>query len=190
MPAFDQIVDEFGLRRRFRRQGRHHPGARAAFLPFAEQPVGFRLQLRGARPRQRRRRIGGARFAGQAPERRDQRIERQRDVALAAAERREAPRREPVLQVGEVVLAQRDIMGKIENPGRDLRLVRADAPGASELRALCARCPRAALSPRRAGRGVLRGRFRFFQPWAPLRMSESSAGITHFPARPVFDAQI
>ena len=54
------------------------------------------------------------------------------DVALAAAERGQAPRREPVLQVGEVVLAQRDIMGKIENPGGDLRLVRVDAPGASE----------------------------------------------------------
>ena len=84
-----QIVDEFGLRRRFGRQGRHHPGARAAFLPLAEQPVGLRLQLRGARSRQRRRRIGRARFAGHALERRDQRIERQHDVALAAAERRE-----------------------------------------------------------------------------------------------------
>ena len=37
------------------------------------------------------------------------------------------------LQVGEVVLAQRDIVGKIENARRSLRLVRVDAPRASQL---------------------------------------------------------
>ena len=118
----DQIIDKLGFRRGLRRQGRHHPGARAASLALAEQPVGLRLELRRARARQRRRGIGRARLAGQALERRDQRIERQRDVALAAAKRREAARREPVLQVGEVMLAQRDIMGKIEHPRRSLRL--------------------------------------------------------------------
>ena len=99
----DQIVDEVRFRRRLGRQGRHDPRARAAFLPLAEQPVGLRLQFRGARPRQQRRRIGRARFAAQALERRNERIERLRDVAFAAAKRREAPRGEPVLQVGEVV---------------------------------------------------------------------------------------
>ena len=53
-------------------------------------------------------------------------------MALAAAERREAPRREAILQVGQVVLAQRDIIGEIENPRRD-RLLCIDAPRASEL---------------------------------------------------------
>ena len=72
-------------------------------MPLAEQPVGLRLQLRDAHPRQRRRRIGRARFAAQAFEGRNQRIERLRDVAFAAAKRRKASRRKPILQVGEVV---------------------------------------------------------------------------------------
>ena len=129
----DQIVDELRFRRRLGRQGRHHPRAGAAFLPLAEQPVGLRLQFRRARPRQHRRRIGRARFAAQAPEGRNERIERLRDVAFAAAERREPARGEPVLQVGEVVGAQRDVMGEIENARRNLRLVRVDPPTASQL---------------------------------------------------------
>ncbi len=53
-------------------------------------------------------------------------------MAFAAAERRETPRRETILQVGEVVRAQRDIIGKIENPRR-IGLLRIDSPRASEL---------------------------------------------------------
>ncbi len=136
MPAFDQIVDEVGLRRRFGRQGRHDPGARAAFLLLAEQPVGLGLELRSARPRQDRRRIGRARFAAQALQGRDERVERLCDVAFAAAKRREATRREPILQVGEVVLAQRDIVREIEDPRRNLRFVRVDAPAASKFSGL------------------------------------------------------
>ena len=121
-----QIVDELGLRGRFRRQGRHHPGVRAAPLAPAEQPVCLRLQFRCARCRRRRRGIGGARLAGQALEGRDERIERQRDLAFAAAERRQAAGREAILEIGEVVLAQGEIMGKIEHSGG--RLVGADPP--------------------------------------------------------------
>ncbi len=139
-----QSVDQFGFRRRFGRQRRHHAGSRAAVLPFAEQPVGLRLQFRRARHRQSRRRIGRARFARQPLERRNERIERQRYMAFAAAERREAPRREPVLQIGQVMRAQRDIPGEIQDLGRDFRLVRADAPtapmlGASALHVLTER---------------------------------------------------
>ena len=80
-----QIADQFGVRRRFGRQGRHHPGAGAASLALAEQTVGLGLELRPARQRQNGCRIGRARFPGQALERRNKRIERLCDMALAAA---------------------------------------------------------------------------------------------------------
>ena len=121
-----QIVDKLGFRSRFRRQGRHHPGVRTAPPRPPEQPVRLRLQFRRARYRRRRRGVGGGRLAGQAPQGRDERFEGQRDLALAAAERRQAAGSEPVLEIGEVVLAQREIEGKIENSGG--LLVGADPP--------------------------------------------------------------
>jgi hypothetical protein len=130
----DQIVDEFGFRGRFGRQGRHHPGARAASLPSAEQPVRLSLQFRRARRRRRRSWIGGAQLAGQALERGDERVEGERHLALAAAERRQPPRRQPILKVGEVMFAQRDVMGKIQHSGGNL--IRPGAPCASELGSL------------------------------------------------------
>ena len=131
-----QTTDQFGFGRRFGRQSRHDPGARAAFLPLAEQPVGLGLQLRSARPRQRGRRIGRARLAAQALQGRNERIERLRDVAFAAAKRREPSGCEPILQVGEVMLTQRDIVREIEDPRRNLQFVRVDAPAASKFSGL------------------------------------------------------
>ena len=55
-------------------------------------------------------------------------------LGLAAAERREAARREPELQIGHVVAAQRDIVGEVH--GARAGLLGGGAPFGSELRAL------------------------------------------------------
>ena len=112
----DEIVDELGLRRRLRRQRRHHPDPRRALPPLAEDPLRFGLELGGAGQGERRGGVGDIRLAGQAAQRDDQGVEGLHHAGLAAAERREAARREPELQLGDVAAAQRDVMGQVRGP--------------------------------------------------------------------------
>ena len=97
---------------------------------------------------------------------------------------------EPILQVGDVMCAQRDIVGEIENARRDLRFVSVDAPTASELGAFELNVLAERFHLGEKGADFFQVASGFWSHGAPLRMSESSTGVTHFSAGPVFDARM
>ncbi len=113
-------------------------------------PFGRLPKIRSARPRvgsagARHGRVGDVRFAGQAAQRHDQRVQRLEHPGLAAPERPEAARREPELQVGQVVAAQSDVMREVDRPRAGL--LRRDAPFGPEPAPFSRRLPAAPALP-------------------------------------------
>ena len=129
----DQVVDELGLGRRLRRQRRHDTHSRRAPRALAEHAVSLGLEFGSARTGEGRGRVGGVRLADQTAERRNQRVERRHDLCFTAPQGGEPARREPILEVGEVLAAQRDIMGEVDRPGGGL--FRHAPPFVSQFRA-------------------------------------------------------
>ncbi len=109
-------------------------------------------------------------------------------MALTAAERREAARREPILKVGEVLLAHREVVREIDDARR--RLVARDAPFASQLGSLALDILAQRFHFTKKGAEALQIACGFSSHGRRFGSSESSTGVMNFPVKSVFDAQM